>query len=53
LEGCGVIPPESRGFLASLSRQQPFLLFDAQVSSNTFKHHPGGDLSEFFGLDFV
>jgi len=35
------------------SRKQSFLLFDVQVSAETFKHHAGGDLGEVFGLDFV
>ena len=35
------------------SRKQPFLPFDVQVSIDTLKHESGGDLGEFFGLDFV
>ena len=35
------------------SRKQSFLLFDVQVSAETFKHDTGGDLGEFSGLDFV
>jgi hypothetical protein len=29
------------------------LLFDAQMSIDAFQHNAGGDLGEFFGLDFV
>jgi hypothetical protein len=35
------------------SRKQPFLLFDTKVGVDAFQHHAGGDLGEFFGLDFV
>jgi hypothetical protein len=36
-----------------LSRKQPFLLFYAHASLDSFQHKAGGDLGEFFGLDFV
>jgi hypothetical protein len=29
------------------------LAFNVHVRINTFKHKAGGDLGEFFGLDFV
>ena len=42
--GSQILPP---------SRKQPLLLFDVHVSIHAFKHEAGGDLGEFFGLDFV
>ncbi len=47
------MPVNTANFGRLPSRKQPFLLFDAQVSIDAFQHNAGGDLGEFFGLDFV
>ena len=36
-----------------VSREQPFLLFDAQAGGDAFQHASGGDLGKLFGLHFV